>query len=118
MVSGVNFRSSKFKAVEEKVVGKMADAVEAGGQVLVAKMSQKAPRATGTLSRNIVLKVERTGWQSVAAKVGPGSDAFYGKFSEQGTATEPARPWMRPAFDENKKEISKAVRDVLKGAAK
>jgi len=33
--------------------------------------------------------------------VGPSKHSFYGSFCEFGTSHQPARPWLRPAFDQS-----------------
>lgn len=40
------------------------------------------------------------------AKIGPAKVGFYGAFDEYGTAHQPARPWLRRAWDE---KIDEAV---------
>lgn len=47
---------------------------------------------------------------------GRSSPAYTWRFSELGTSKEPARPWIRPAWDSNEDEIAAAVRDRLASA--
>lgn len=42
--------------------------------------------------------------------------AYTWRFSELGTSREPARPWIRPAWDGAEEEITDAVRDRLASA--
>lgn len=44
------------------------------------------------------------------------SPAYTWRFSELGTSREPARPWIRPTWDNNEDEIAGAVRDRLGSA--
>lgn len=44
------------------------------------------------------------------------SPAYTWRFSELGTSREPARPWIRPAWDANEADITDAVRDRLASA--
>lgn len=41
------------------------------------------------------------------------SPAFTWRFSELGTSKEPARPWIRPAWDSHEDEIVAATQDAL-----
>jgi HK97 gp10 family phage protein len=45
------------------------------------------------------VRVDRDG--DVVALVGPSKKAFWGRFVELGTRSQPARPFMRPALDED-----------------
>lgn len=44
-----------------------------------------------------------------AGKDNPGGDTFYWRFREFGTSNEPARPFMRPAMNENGDAAFQAV---------
>lgn len=50
---------------------------------------------------------------SITVAVGPAEDAFYGRFAEFGTSKEPARPFMRPAFDEKVDEVLQVFIDEV-----
>jgi HK97 gp10 family phage protein len=51
--------------------------------------------------------------QIVGISKGDITKAFYGKFSEYGSSHEPARPWIRPAFDESKDEAYQKIEEVV-----
>lgn len=44
------------------------------------------------------------------------SPSYTWRFSELGTSKEPARPWIRPAWDSHEAEITDAVRERLASA--
>lgn len=48
--------------------------------------------------------------------VGPAQSAFYGLFHEIGAGHNPAKPFLRPAFDENVDRIVKAIGESLEAA--
>jgi HK97 gp10 family phage protein len=50
---------------------------------------------------------------SITVSVGPAEDAFYGRFAEFGTSKEPARPFMRPAFDETSDQVLQVFIDEV-----
>lgn len=45
--------------------------------------------------------------------IGPTTKAFYGMFQEFGTSHNAAKPFLRPAFDENVQRVLDAIRDTL-----
>jgi HK97 gp10 family phage protein len=50
-----------------------------------------------------------------AAYVGWSREAFYGRFMETGTKKMPARPHIRPGFEQKKEQVARAMLDVLRG---
>ena len=90
----------------------------AGAEVVRKDASRRAPRRTGTLARRIIAKITSKSSQNATAFIGPDKEVFYGRFVELGTSKTRAQPFLRPAFDENYKEIRKAARDVLTSALK
>lgn len=98
-------------------------AVIAGGNVILNRMKGKiytvlkrrsSPSALDQLSMSEPMK-DKKGNTAVYVGVGPDdiSDIYYLKFSEYGSAHEPAKPWMRPAFDEAKEEAIKAMEKTV-----
>lgn len=72
---------------------------------LRAAMAQKAPRSKFSkwhLADGIVSKPVKEENTTVSIAVGPERFFFYGRFVEWGTSRVPARPFMRPAWEEFK----------------
>lgn len=66
---------------------------------------------TGNLMRSIHMETaERTEERCV---VEVGTDVVYAPPHEFGTDTIPARPYLRPAANENKDKVQKEIRDAL-----
>ena len=93
-------------------------ALIAGAETLKEEAETRAPYKTGKLKANIKIgeiREDKKGRRSIV--VGPAkgdiSKVFYGKFSEYGTVKEPAKPWLRPAFDESKDKIGKKMEDTI-----
>ena len=95
-------------------------ALRKGAQRLQREMRSRAPkrsdaqtkagRKPGHLRRNIrVRSAQGRGDSAPAVDVYLSKGAFYGKFLEFGTSRQPARPWMRPAYDA---EIQAAIDDI------
>ena len=77
----------------------------------------QAPILTGNLRTNIVKRtsIPKAGNSFTAeARVSVLSDAFYGMFHEFGTVKLPARPFMRPAVDNNAETAVTIFRRQLK----
>lgn len=114
----------EFQALLQKLPGKIAEKVVAqaafaGAKVIRDDAKQRAPLGTvphyrsfkgkrgalvqpGNLRREIrARKAKREKWGEVRYKVGMTGRAFYGRFLEFGTRKMAARPWLRPAFDNN-----------------
>ncbi|MBA7579671.1 hypothetical protein ES695_05175 [Candidatus Atribacteria bacterium 1244-E10-H5-B2] len=92
-----------------KIEEAITPGLDKGGEIVRVDASSRAPRRRGKLAADIVKsKVEKN-----EIKVGPGKDVWYGKFPELGTSRMSARPYLRPALDENKDEINEAIRKEL-----
>lgn len=114
--------------------------VYAGARVIQEEARLRAPVYTGpvseghpppgTLKRSIIMKQirEESGDQAqvfyVLVRYGKkyqkqgksgnlSQDAFYWRFVEFGTARQPARPFLRPAFEAKKMEAVQAIQDKL-----
>lgn len=92
--------------------------LDKGGEIVRVDASGRAPRRKGKLAADIAKsKVEKN-----KIKIGPGKDVWYGKFPELGTSRMSARPYLRPALDENKDEINEAIRielsKIIEGAGR
>jgi HK97 gp10 family phage protein len=84
--------------------------------------SAKAPRsADGSHGRKPGFLAASIKWasrpRSLSAVVGVSSDAFYWKFLEYGTRYLSARPFFRPAADENRADHQRRMVDALSRAA-
>jgi HK97 gp10 family phage protein len=116
----------------------MEKALHAGALKIQNAAKEKSPKRTRTLSRSIVIEVATGSDGKVIATIGPTVE--YGKWLEYGTGIfaeggngrktpwvfvsggkfyttkgMKARPYMRPAFDENRDAALEEFRRVLKG---
>jgi HK97 gp10 family phage protein len=105
-------------------------AVSAGAAVIRNEARLKAPKDTGEMARDIMIKrardsrgsglityhvFVRTGKKSRLAgkKRNVNRDSFYWRFVEFGTAKMSAKPFMRPAFDTAKERAVQAIKEYL-----
>lgn len=87
-----------------------------GATVIQQAAIANAPERTGKLKQNIVVRKRKetifdAEHSVVIRKQGKASNArnaFYAFFQEYGTSKFPARPFMRPAFEQNK-EIAVSI---------
>lgn len=109
------------------------------GKVVQASAQAKVHRKSGTLAENIIVTTYRKppegqigvkvtvrakakGYKSNSRNVRSGKigltynhygPLFYGSMLEFGTSHQPAYPYMRPAFEENKNMLPGLIRDEL-----
>jgi HK97 gp10 family phage protein len=87
------------------------DALLAGAEVVQQAASERAPRDTGKLAENIVISdIKEDG----TVDIGPDRDRFYGLFVELGTTKMSAKPFLGPAFEENKDQVQQKMADVIR----
>lgn len=91
----------------------LMNAVRAGAEPITEATSDKAPRLTGALSRRMMFRIFESSAAEVTARIGPEKSTFYGRYSEQGTKFEREKPWLRPAFDENRDKAFALIGEKL-----
>jgi len=79
-------------------------ALQKSARLVARSAKQKVPRRTGALQKAIGT---RTSVRSATAEstIGFNRKAFYGRFIELGTSKMAAKPFLRPALDENQRQI-------------
>jgi HK97 gp10 family phage protein len=124
-VKGLDDLETKLKELGDKLAKKhLRKALRAGGKVLQEAIVERAPVATGetpeghdpgTLRDSVRPRISLSSVKEEGkVSIGPGKSGWYGKFSEFGTRNEPARPWIRPAFDSSAQSALDAFVDALK----
>jgi HK97 gp10 family phage protein len=105
-------------------------AVSAGSTVIKDDARARAPKDTGEMAKDILVKRERDTKGEMSAKYsvfvltgkksrlkGKGRnvsrDSFYWRFVEFGTSKMAAQPFMRPAFESRKEEAVKVIGEKL-----
>ena len=130
MTGKVIVLEDNFDAVRNAVTGEMLmDAAEAGGFVVEGHAKIKAGSGrpglimrTGALVNSII--VDKIKKSKTFAQVGIGTNLVYARIHELGGIIKnafgrgiivhmPARPYLRPAMDENEGDIRKAVETEL-----
>ena len=88
--------------------------VEVGSTGFRKTAKGKAAREPGYLKKHIGRMSKVNSEESYSVMVGPTKSAFYAKFQELGTSHQPARPFMRPAFDSKTAEAERVFTETLK----
>jgi HK97 gp10 family phage protein len=112
---------------EEMRQAKLEAAVLTGGQPIKNEAQVRAPVKTGTLRRDITVQiVESTPTSAIAAigtsvPYGPRIEfGFNGRDKLGRLYSQPAQPYLRPAFDQEREnaylEIQDALRDAINDA--
>lgn len=134
-VDGLQELGEKFRELGSEIGHKIAQkAVNAGARVIAKRAIELAPVAiknhklyefnvlvpAGNLKKNIVVKkVSRTELtaEAIVTVRGKRKDNFaarYGRLQEWGTVKEPAHPYLRPAFEQEKGFAVGRIKEVLK----
>lgn len=126
----IEFNPAELAALEKRlndVADKVAKkALRSAARKAMNKVRKEArehaPEDTGLLDENFAL-LTRAKDGEVSAKVGIRGGAkenestpFYFRFVELGTKTAPAKPFLRPALENNAQEVMDTVLDELKKA--
>jgi HK97 gp10 family phage protein len=108
-IQGLEELSQKIHEFPDNLLKKgVRNALRAGGEVLRQAISSRAPRSVdethghtpGFLADHIGTVVKTSPKNDTGSiQVGPVKKAFYGMFAEFGTKHQPARPFVRPAFE-------------------
>lgn len=97
-------------------------AARLGARFVQKKAKEKAPvsedgshgKPKGFLKKNIKIKAEKSKTKGKKVyKVGVGGDAWYGVFPEYGTKKTRAQPYLRPALDNHREEITRIILESI-----
>lgn len=128
-VQGLEELERKLYELPTKFAKKyVRQALRAGARVFRDEIKQNAPRRTGWLASQIAVTTSIRGSElqgkaniGVRKKQDPARHATHvpaaadeARWAELGTSKQPARPFMRPAFDSKKDAVLARFAEVLK----
>lgn len=90
-------------------LGAVRTVVRKNGADLQEKAQENAPVVSGTLKRSIGLDITDSG---LTAEVEPMAD--YAAYVEYGTRFMEAQPYLKPAYDEQKKKFVKDLNELVR----
>jgi len=106
-VEGTKRLRKRLNALDDHTRGAvLARIVMAAAEPVRAVAAQKAPIRTGQLAETMTTELLEQKSHRASAGVGPNNEAWYGIFAEYGTVNHSAQPFLRPAFDEQKRNAS------------
>lgn len=123
-VQGLRELEQALHALPDKIAKRlMTRAGRAAGALFKEQLQIRAPRSRfvanrehGPLHDHMRIKVSFQGgpnWMTV--QIGPDKTvSYYARFYEYGTIHQPARPFMRPAFDAQKQRAIEAFANSLR----
>jgi len=129
-IEGAKELEKKLLSFEPKLGRKIIrQALRAGAKVIHTAAKANVPVDTGALKQSLKVKAMRKRRHSYGVMVATSDgwfkgDEFYGAFLEFGTSKMPAKPFVRPAFDAEKDNAEKIIKNQLQqgieqvGAAK
>lgn len=91
----------------------LQSAAEAGGKIALDDAKMRCPVDTGRLKNSLYLEKLKKSPGKADVKVSIGKNEYYGVFVELGTSKSEAKPFLRPAVDENKDRIAKAINEAV-----
>ena len=103
----------------EDVDAAAAEALQAGGEILLAGMQKRVPKDTGNLHDNLTIEGphQDANYHYVIiglAKSADAKTARYGNAQEYGTSSMAAHPFVRPTLESDISKARRAMRDVFK----
>jgi HK97 gp10 family phage protein len=111
-LQGASALMASLKKKEQEYADRLEAAATAGALIVQNAASNGAPYLTGTLKDSIDHEtVEKS---AKACYVAVGTDVEYAAAQEFGTSSIPAHPYLRPALEDNRKEVVDIIADVLK----
>jgi HK97 gp10 family phage protein len=102
---------------------KLEAAVLTGGQPIKNEAQVRAPVKTGTLRRDITVQIVESTPTSAIAAIGTGVPygpriefGFNGRDKLGRLYSQPAQPYLRPAFDQERENAYREIQDALRDA--
>ncbi len=121
-LTGMDELIKNLEAVSKDISKDLARCVRKGGEIIrdAAKANIRAQGLidTGALHDNMSMNTTEKDRSQVEVTIGPGKKQFYGYFHEYGTSKMKARPFLRPAYDENIEKVQDVIAEELKKTIK
>lgn len=114
-ISGFEKLARKLDKIAASVDGrKQGDDLREAAKPVLARMEQFVPVRTGDLKSSLAITMAEDG---LTVMIGPvGKDAWRAHFVELGTVNMPAEPFILPAFDYERDNVTKKVGKQLRSS--
>jgi len=117
IITGDKEVDAELKKVEPKLAKKaLRKAARKGAKIVQARMKQLAPVRTGKLRKAIKVRAQKRSRTQLGARVisdsiiRDGEKTYYGMAWEYGTKKITARPFIRPAAEASRQEVTDIFR--------
>jgi len=122
-VRGTRELQRAIKKITKHSRDELENALNAGGRVILSAAQSRAPVRTGYLREHLSMKTAFDDDKGVLIVVGgtipdKKHSANLAWWQEFGTSKQPARPFLRPAFDESKNTAQNAIVSYIKRVMK
>ena len=108
----------KLEALGRKGTRIENKALEEGAEPILQEMVKNCPVRTGKAKKHLTKSKPKKEKGIQIVKIGvqksDNSEAFYLKFYEWGTSKQIARPFMRPAFENKRKEALEITKGIIR----
>lgn len=116
-LTGMDELQRKLNRLDEKIQKSIVkDALrETNLEIVLPAVEAKVPVLTGALKEGLKVKA-LNGRGKIGSAVfdeGYKGDQFYGSFQELGSKHQAAKPYLRPALDENEERILQSIREKI-----
>ena len=108
-IEGIGKVKAALDRKHTQIVVATTKGLREAGELLKGEIQARAPVRTGALRESVRVIETQNG-----CAVGP--EKFYARFLEFGTSRMSARPFIRPAFEENKEKLMETIAKAAKGA--
>lgn len=117
-LTGMDELIKNLEAVSKDISKDLARCVRKGGEIIrdAAKANIRSQGLTKTwdLHDKFAMSTTEKDRSQVEVLVGPHKKQFYGAFHEIGTSKHKARPFLRPAYDENINKVQEVIAEELR----
>jgi len=123
-IEGVKKLEKRLKSLEPKVgKGIVRGALKDAAKPLLQEAKERVPVKSGDLKKSLRVRTmkRKKGRYGVEMATKDGwfkGDQYYGAFLEFGTKNMPAKPFMRPAYDNKKDEAASIIKSRIKSGLK
>ena len=121
---GIENLQIKLKEKAAEVEKAMMEGADEAADIVKQSAESKAPRKLGNLVRSIDKNkvLNKDGKISVYVGIQKNeifsADGYYARMQEKGTSKMKARPYLRPALDENKSRINSIITEKIREVIK
>lgn len=105
--------AEQFRRISRNAENEIERALVSAGAKVVRDAKINCPVNTGRLQNSIAWRLIDEGNKSV---VEVGTNVFYAKFIEYGTSRMPAKPFLVPAFLQNRARIQQLINTAIERA--